>query len=242
MYDGTLAGNWQAIITFQQMIVLCDVDGVIDMTPQAISSRTSIPLEIIQAGIGHLENPDPYSRSQEAEGRRIERLDDHRTWGWRIVNYTKYRHLRDSETVRNENKERQRRRRESLSHVVTTGHASSPQVEAEVDVKERTTLSSKLDAVDIDKVNYKHTAIEVLSFLNEKTGRKYPAVKTNIDLIMARLREGFTLKQLRQVIAKKCSEWGADEKMVLYLRPKTLFSRTNFANYVGELVAPKDIS
>lgn len=84
------------------------------------------------------------------------------------------------------------------------------------------------------------TAKELLAFLNTKTGRNYPPVKTNIEMLVARLKEGYTPKQVRQVIAKKCAEWETDEKMAMYLRPKTLFNRTNFANYVGELVPPKE--
>lgn len=147
MFDGSLYGNWQAIITLQQMIVLCDVDGVVDMTPQAIAARTSIPLEIIQAGIEILEQPDKYSRTPDAGGRRIERLDDHRPWGWRIVNYKKYRHLVDSETVREQNRERQRRHRSSRSVTdcnasVTDGNAESRYAEAEADVNKKNTTAA----------------------------------------------------------------------------------------------------
>jgi len=69
MYDGTLAtkGPWQALVTFQQMLILCDKDGVIDMTPEAISRRTTIPIEIIEIGIPALEEVDPASRSPELE-------------------------------------------------------------------------------------------------------------------------------------------------------------------------------
>ena len=140
MFDGSLYGNWQAIVTLQQMIVLCDVDGVVDMTPQAIAARTSIPMEIIQAGIETLEQPDKYSRTPDADGRRIERLDTHRPWGWRIVNYKKYRHLVDSETIREQNRERQRRHRESRyvtdgNAVVTEVNAASRYAEAEAEAE-----------------------------------------------------------------------------------------------------------
>jgi hypothetical protein len=40
------------------------------------------------------------------------------------------------------------------------------------------------------------------------------------------------------VIAKKCREWLHDEHMNEYLRPATLFNRTKFAQYQGELVPP----
>lgn len=81
-------------------------------------------------------------------------------------------------------------------------------------------------------------AIEILGFLNEKTGRRYPSGKVNIDLIVARLNDGASLADCRAVIAKKCREWLPDEKMAEYLRPATLFNRTKFAQYQGELGAP----
>ena len=40
IYDGSLYGQWEAIVTMQQLIVLADADGVIDMTPPAISGKT----------------------------------------------------------------------------------------------------------------------------------------------------------------------------------------------------------
>mgnify|MGYP001606826315 CR=1 FL=1 len=82
----------------------------------------------------------------------------------------------------------------------------------------------------------KPDAIEVLKFLNLKANRNYKPVKANVEIIQARLAESFTVAELKQVVAKKCREWLTDDKMAEYLRPKTLFSRTNFANYAGELV------
>ncbi len=83
--------------------------------------------------------------------------------------------------------------------------------------------------------DYLPTARVVLDFLNEKTGRRYQPVDANLKLIVARLRGGATEQELRQVIAKKCREWSADEKMSMYLRPETLFNATKFAQYQGEL-------
>ena len=97
MYEGTLYGHWQAIVTLQQMVVLCNSEGVVDMTPQAISARTSIPLNIIEKGIQDLSEPDRYSRTPGEEGRRIVTLDAHRPWGWVIVNYAKYQKIKSRE-------------------------------------------------------------------------------------------------------------------------------------------------
>ena len=95
MYDGTLAtkGPWQALVTFQQLIILADQAGVVDMTPESISRRTTIPLEIISEGLKTLEEPDPSSRTPALEGRRIVRLSESRNWGWQIVNYDHYRKI-----------------------------------------------------------------------------------------------------------------------------------------------------
>jgi hypothetical protein len=95
MFDGTLCtkGPWQALVTFQQMLILADLDGNVDMTPAAISRRTTIPLDIIQLGIAALLEPDPESRTPTEEGRRLLPLSEGRSWGWRIVNYAHYRQL-----------------------------------------------------------------------------------------------------------------------------------------------------
>lgn len=139
MFDGSLYGNWQAIVTFQQMIILCDADGVVDITPQALAARTSIPLDIIKEGLKVLEAPDAYSRTPDQDGRRIELLDEHRPWGWKIVNYAKYRMLVSAETIKEQNRLRQQRKRERDATVTgrdesvtgrdcNAGHASSRKI------------------------------------------------------------------------------------------------------------------
>ena len=117
MFDGTLAtkGPWQAVVTFQQMLILCDRSGILDMTAEAISRRTTIPLEVIQIGIETLEKPDIDSRRPDEEGRRIVRLDPHREWGWQIVNYSYYRALRTAEERREYQRNLMRERRASAA-------------------------------------------------------------------------------------------------------------------------------
>lgn len=106
MYDGTLARDWRALVTMQQLVILCDEDGVVDMTHDAIARRTGIPIDVIRAGIEFLESPDPESRSPAHGGRRIVRLDEHRDWGWRLVNYEKYEALGRASDKRAADRER----------------------------------------------------------------------------------------------------------------------------------------
>lgn len=99
------------------------------------------------------------------------------------------------------------------------------------------------DAVFLDNQkttkNFKQEALEILQFLNQKTGRRYKDSKTNLDFIIARLKGGATKKECNQVIAMMCRKWIDDPKMADYLRPATLFNRTNFDQYCGLLGAGK---
>lgn len=109
--ESSLAENWEARHVFEDLLKLANEDGVVDMTRQAISRRTNVPLEIVTASISYLEAPDPGSRDKEEDGRRLVRLDDHRDWGWRIVNFLKYDSIRSRVEHRNANAMRMQRYR-----------------------------------------------------------------------------------------------------------------------------------
>jgi len=110
-----------------------------------------------------------------------------------------------------------------------------PQLQPELQKEKSTTLFG--EAPNVSARDVKTQAREVLAFLNEKAGRRYQPVPENLNLIEARLKSGATIEELRAVVAKKCREWIGDAKMSQFLRPKTLFNATNFANYQGELRA-----
>lgn len=139
IFDGTLCtvGPWESLVTFQQMLILADQDGQVDMTATAISRRTTIPLEIIEKGITALLLPDPESRTPTEEGRRIVPLSDGRAWGWRIVNYKHYRQLRREEDRRSYHREYWHERKAKTQQLNTTQHTqpNQPIAEAEAEAK-----------------------------------------------------------------------------------------------------------
>lgn len=97
-------------------------------------------------------------------------------------------------------------------------------------------LSDKSDGVRLanGKQKFKDDAIQVLEFLNQKTGKHYRPLKANLDLIAARLAEGAQVSDCRAVIARQSRKWmGTDSE--IYLRPATLFNATKFAQYTGEI-------
>jgi uncharacterized phage protein (TIGR02220 family) len=110
-------------------------------------------------------------------------------------------------------------------------HAANPEPDSQKPKAKAKSQRSK------GNVGLKPDAMTVLRFLNEKTGRNYEDCDANLDFITARLREGASVDDCRAVIAKKCREWLTDEEMTIYLRPATLFNRTKFAQYRGEIGA-----
>jgi uncharacterized phage protein (TIGR02220 family) len=174
-------------------------------------------------------------------------LDGNRLLGWQ-----KRQPAREDETA-TERKRRQRAAQQEIEKLknVTQCHEVSRNVTTDKirgekrreEEEDKRSLSGKPDD-DIQKSNpdtpkkreLRNQAIEVLNFLNLKTGRKFRTVDINLKLIIARLKSGATIDDCRGVIAKKTREWEKKSEMAEYLRPKTLFSATNFEQYIGEIV------
>jgi len=149
LWDGTLGpptppSGWQVLTV---LLAHCNAQGIVDMTPSAIANRSGMTLEAVQEGLRILEAPDPESRTPDNEGRRIVLIDEHRTWGWRIVNHEVYRSSSDAqrqadfrarhlETVREAERQRSRARRAEAtvtrpSRPLTVPHQAEAEAEAE---------------------------------------------------------------------------------------------------------------
>ncbi len=121
------------------------------------------------------------------------------------------------------------RRRDAIRH--ETRHAA-------------VTLDSVVSkAVPVSKNGHKHhelhdKAVQLLQFLNEKTGSSFREVDTNLRLIEARLASGIDPDVCMKMIERKCSEWSTNPDMKKYLRPATLFNTTKFEQYIGESERP----
>lgn len=96
------------------------------------------------------------------------------------------------------------------------------------------------EAVIQKNAELKKQAIEVLNFLNKKTGREYRPADVTLKLIIARLKSGASVQNCKSVIARKEKDWGRNEKMAYCLRPKTLFNETNFEQYLAEILDPEE--
>lgn len=91
VFQGTLCGRWPDSGVWLCLLALADKHGNIDMTVPYISAVTGVPADVLTGCIERFMQPDPHSRTKDEDGRRLVRLDESRSWGWRIVNHAKYR-------------------------------------------------------------------------------------------------------------------------------------------------------
>jgi hypothetical protein len=113
LYQGTLRGRTNEILVFTNLLAHADQHGIVDMHWQAIADETGLSREAVEQAILNLETPDPESRSPECNGCRIVRVDDHKAWGWQVVNYIKYRAIRNEDDRREQNRLSQKRWRDN---------------------------------------------------------------------------------------------------------------------------------
>lgn len=92
VFHGTLCGRWPTLPVWLTILPMADRHGHIDMTFQAMAALTGWPIELLRKAVAELMEPDPESRSEAEEGRRLVLIDpENRQWGWRVVNHEKYR-------------------------------------------------------------------------------------------------------------------------------------------------------
>ena len=89
------------------------------------------------------------------------------------------------------------------------------------------------------KLNKENQKKEILSYLNDLTGRNYRPIKSNLSKIESLLKDGYSFQDIEEVIEVKVFEWLNNPKMSQHLNPTTLFRPSNFDKYINQVVAVK---
>jgi hypothetical protein len=69
------------------MLALTNAAGVVEASVPGLASFARVPLPACEEALRALQAPDPYSRTKDHEGRRIEAVEG----GWRLLNYALWR-------------------------------------------------------------------------------------------------------------------------------------------------------
>lgn len=254
LYQGTLRGQPHEILVFTNLLAHTGRDGTVDKHFRAISEETGLTMDEVKAAILVLESPDPESRSPEEMGARIVRLDEHRVWGWRVVNHGKYRAIRSEDDRAEQNRLAQKRFRERNNSKPPSAESKPDKPmqrqEAEADAKAESlnTLSGKPDdlrlgnepapPVKTKAEMRRENAAMLIDVLNDEAGTRFRACDTNLTLVAARLSEpDVTPPECETMILRQCKLWrGTDYEK--FLRPTTLFGKEKFASYYGQRDMP----
>lgn len=146
-----------------------------------------------------------------------------------ISNWEKHQNVAGMDKIREQTRKRVAKHRESkkleqpeeCNVTVTQGNATEEELELE-------------EELDIDKEKEYIPFSEIISYLNDKTGKNYRASTNKTKTcIKARWNEGFKLDDFKKVIDTKTTEWKNDSKMSQYLRPETLFGN-KFEGYLNQ--------
>lgn len=118
------------------MLALADRNGEVLVSMPGLADAARVSIDQCTEALGRLQAPDKHSRTKTSGGRRIKAIDG----GWVLLNYLKYRQLRDDISRREQIRDAVRRHRAKKSPVIGVSHVSrsNPIAEAEAEAEQRT--------------------------------------------------------------------------------------------------------
>ncbi|MCL5280391.1 MAG: hypothetical protein M1376_10850 [Planctomycetes bacterium] len=121
-------------IVWITLLATADAYGEVAASIPGLAALANVNIADCERALQTLLSPDPYSRTRDHEGRRIEVIDG----GWKILNYGKYRQVRDPEKRGPQNREAQRRWREKHRKPgVSQDNPQKAQAEAEAEAEKK---------------------------------------------------------------------------------------------------------
>lgn len=151
-----------------------------------------------------------------------------------ITNWEKHQNTEKLSKIREQTKERVARHREkkrleqgksSNALQGVTGNAHKNKIKN----KNKEYMSGKPD--EGKPIPFK----QIIEHLNVSAASSYKhTAASNQDLIKARWNEGYNLEDFITVIDHKAKEWIGNNEMEAYLRPKTLFAKGHFDEYLNQ--------
>jgi hypothetical protein len=108
------------------MLAMCDGTGYVGASVDGLARRANVSLDATERALAAFLAPDRRSRSQEHEGRRIAVAER----GWTLINYRRFREMRDQDLRREGNRlnKRAQRERAKLSRTSQQSQPSSAAV------------------------------------------------------------------------------------------------------------------
>jgi len=168
-------------IVWVTLLAMADRHGYIGASVPGLANRARVSVEVVEEALVKFMAPDPYSRSEEHEGRRLEKVER----GWQLLNYQRFREVADSEVRRKQKRDWWRENRGKGAHPPPdeddqTRPTPSSDVELDesrhkqiqIQIRSRSDLDPDQDAdADPDRARARGSDGAILDSLETKAGR-----------------------------------------------------------------------
>lgn len=134
------------------LLAMADQYGEVHAAIPGVARRAAVPLEACEAALGKLGGPDPYSRTPDHDGRRLEAIPG----GWRLINHGKYQQLMSAEQTK-------ARKRKWWKENKGKGAAECHELDEprQLDATTRRTLDAETPKLDANSTHSTHIELEV---------------------------------------------------------------------------------
>jgi hypothetical protein len=113
-------------IVWITMLALADRNGEVQASIPGLARIAGVPVPDCEDALQKFMSPDPYSRTPDDEGRRIEKIDG----GWALINHSKYREMASREDSKEANAKRQKRHYDRKARNLTHTNANLTHTDA----------------------------------------------------------------------------------------------------------------
>lgn len=178
------------------MLAMSDKDGAVMASVPGLADAARVTIEQCNSGLQRLQEPDPYSRTKENDGRRITEIDG----GWALLNYPKYRDLKSEEEIKEKNRVKvanwRQKQKDNVTKPVTQSNSSDARLPS---------VSHLLPPTDID------TDKERIGEVSPKTPLPLPAVlKVRKRRSREEILEGFG-QPTKNVLNALAHQWRTED-------------------------------
>lgn len=210
-------------------------DGVCWPSIETIARQLGAGESTVRTAIGKLEQDGWLSRQQRRKGNRnasnVYQLNVQK------LQAAAFSHLSESDTSKSDGSNSDASKSDASKSGNNGGfHPSEsggdPSVKSTTDPSDNKNPSCQVAAQPDREIVLTDLAIEVLTHLNQVSGSRFQKSRSSLENIRARLREGYSVSDLKLVIDLKHEHWHENDKQYQYMRPETLFRPSKFEGYL----------
>lgn len=152
----------------------CKLNGVVEASESAIHRMANVTVEEAKDALRILSSPDPNSKSQEFEGRRIEKVNG----GFRLLNYFNYRECKSPEEKAKYMREYMRKRRAEKKEQMSWRESRQKEADAAMQKQIPLDFPAEVEAGLNTFLRYRYG-------LATKSARKHDSVRLTEEMVDA---------------------------------------------------------